>query len=228
MTQTTTTENQLDGETIELLFTFDLVVSELLPHASQNPRDDTPRGAIARAVNIAESQLVDYHDEPTEMRDLRYALREKGYDMLYPMLKGQTDYYVSSTSAEEMTFIKPLLKALREADNGLDFRVMPSTDSDSDGIPYMDVEVFRWTEENDYDAARELLGALKAGDDWTVQHDHACLLLGGDPDDYRAADNENWHAGQRGKVTFELGVDIVNHLNGVPYPDLIKAREQDA
>lgn len=63
--------------------------------------------------------------------------------------------------------------------------------------------------------ARVLIAGLKAGDDWTGDHDTAARVLGLDPDNYRAADNDSWPEDMRGKVTFETGQQILDHLDQI-------------
>jgi hypothetical protein len=55
--------------------------------------------------------------------------------------------------------------------------------------------------------ARELIRSLKAGDDWTEEHDRAGKVIGWrfDPDNYRLIDT--------GKVTFDTGQSILDHYD---------------
>lgn len=55
--------------------------------------------------------------------------------------------------------------------------------------------------------ARTLIAGLKAGDDWTDEHDRAGKVIGWDfdPDNYRLIDS--------GKVTFDTGQSILDHYD---------------
>lgn len=67
--------------------------------------------------------------------------------------------------------------------------------------------VKQWTEDelrkltSDLKAAPDALRKLEAGDKWEGRHDIYADMLGLDPDNYRAADNENWPEDVRGTVT---------------------------
>lgn len=63
------------------------------------------------------------------------------------------------------------------------------------------------------DDARALLKDLMFRDLWLPEHDEACAVLGLDPDNYRARDNDNWPSNQRGRVTFDTGQSILDHAD---------------
>lgn len=225
MTETKTKPLYSDSDVQELVLSLDLAQSELLLALQQfAPRsgDGDPkvqiqqlRAAVDKVMTGLSENVSYYSDEPHALTAVRYALRERGYEAQYPLMRNEPAYGVTVT-VEELAMIEPDLKRLRDQEVEFKVEVTATTEHIPGSVsPLMEVTVRRNTPE---ESARQLLSTLTAGDDWNDEHDAALKLLGGDPDNYRATPEghpraENWPAEQRGKVTFDTGQAILDHLD---------------
>lgn len=142
----------------EVLFTMDLALDTL--SKIEFPTKGTERGReireqhdlVEQAKVGLESQLRYYCPESPAFTALRWRMRELGYDMLSPMAREQETYIVC-IMAEEVGTLKPFIEALKKEhpvqvaegqwEPAFAVSIVPSSETDADGFPYIDLKVTR-------------------------------------------------------------------------------------
>lgn len=137
------------GDLDEVLFTIDLAVSVLLPHASKPTQASN---GIDRAIIGLKGALDTYCPESPAFTALRYKLREMDYDMLSPMWRDQPEYHFCVMS-EEVAALKPFIEDLKKEhtvrveegvwEPAFTVTIRPAGDTDQHGFPLIDIIVKR-------------------------------------------------------------------------------------
>ena len=200
----------LTSDSEEMLRALDAIRREVRHAKPAICKPGEPHSTEEKCKLIVAGVLDYYVPEPEALRELRYFLQTRDYDVAHmPLLPGQDSVYYSAISMDDLATMKPILAEV--AAKLHDWRLAVTT---SDYVvegepPYFDIELTR--DPQDKRAAKELLFALEQGDAWTDEHDAAAALLGLDPDNFRG--NASWSE-MEGKVTEPTA--LRNAIEGKP------------